>query len=188
MMLTGCLLCGCGGPKYYSVTGTVTVEGEPQGNIQVNFLPDDAALPTASGITDSDGWFELYSGSNPVKGAQAGTYKVVFITLQGDGAGPGGRGGRGGRGGPGGGGGPGRGGRGGPDAGEGEDEMMNERPDARRAQPGELTLPPDMPAPTYALEYYYAETTPVSFEVNEDAKTKFDLATEVEQPAEESQP
>lgn len=70
--------CGPGHPPTYSVTGIVTLNGDPVEGARVYFAPTDPKGKTASGDTDAQGKFSLRSyGAND--GAQAGSYKV-FVT------------------------------------------------------------------------------------------------------------
>lgn len=83
--LTLCLmLLGCGGgpddqPEVGAVTGVVTVDGQPQANLQVVFTPDEGR--PSQGITDESGRYVLnYLGE--VNGAKVGKHKVQITTMQ----------------------------------------------------------------------------------------------------------
>jgi hypothetical protein len=62
IMLTAALAllpAGCGG-KGGKVTGSVTLDGRPLADAQVQFVPaDDPSLPSASAMTSADGGFEV---------------------------------------------------------------------------------------------------------------------------------
>jgi len=80
-----CVLCfigsGCGesGPALGKVTGKVTLDGKPQANVAVTFMPT-AGGGAASGITDASGNYELsHTGG---KGAPVGKNKVAVTTVQ----------------------------------------------------------------------------------------------------------
>ena len=70
-------LGGCGGgPKLYTVTGTVTLDGKPLPGAAVLFLPTAEDGRQATGVTNADGSFQLETFKSR-DGAQAGDYKVV---------------------------------------------------------------------------------------------------------------
>lgn len=73
--------CGKGGPALHEVSGSVTIGGSPAQNIQVTFMPIDAALPVASGKVDATGRYSLVSSNENRAGAAAGAYKVVLTQL-----------------------------------------------------------------------------------------------------------
>ena len=81
---------GCGsGPDTGTVTGTVTMDGQPVAGVEVNFEPIDVDLgTTATGYTQAAGEYELfYPGSK--KGAPAGEYIVRIVPAEmEEGAGP----------------------------------------------------------------------------------------------------
>jgi hypothetical protein len=54
-------LAGCGGSTFPSVTGTVTLDGQPLDGAVVVFSPDGGAGggQVATGVTDSDGSFKM---------------------------------------------------------------------------------------------------------------------------------
>jgi hypothetical protein len=70
--------CGPSGPKTHSVTGKVTIDGEPAANVRITFQPVDEANQAASGTVESDGSYTLYTGVSGTPGAMAGKYKVVL--------------------------------------------------------------------------------------------------------------
>jgi len=75
LLVTGCIW---GGPELGTVTGTVTLDGEPLANAQVEFQPRQGS--PSYGTTDRLGRYELeYTKDKP--GAIVGTH-VVRITTQ----------------------------------------------------------------------------------------------------------
>jgi hypothetical protein len=75
--LSGCLLLGCGGKDQpVRVNGTVTLDGKPVDGAGVTFYPAKEGGRQASGITGSDGTFQLTT-FKPNDGALAGEYKVT---------------------------------------------------------------------------------------------------------------
>lgn len=80
-LLTLCaiLLAGCGSgdrPPLGSVSGTVTVNGEPFSGVIVSFMPDKGR--PATGMTDDNGRYTLEYVQG-VKGCKTGPNKVVFF-------------------------------------------------------------------------------------------------------------
>ncbi len=74
-------MIGCGGGasgvKTVPVKGKVTLDGKPVEGATVQFAPEDSAGRAASGVTKSDGTFELTTaGGGP--GAVPGKYKVAI--------------------------------------------------------------------------------------------------------------
>ena len=60
-LLTGFLGVGCGGgrgPQLGSVTGTITLNGEPLPGVSVTFIPEDQGSPSYGG-TDLNGVYRL---------------------------------------------------------------------------------------------------------------------------------
>lgn len=82
---------GCGGgssdmPELGTVTGTVTMDGQPLANVTVTFKPDSGSISV--GRTDEQGHYKL--GYNETeKGAKVGKH-TVRITTPSDEPGPGG--------------------------------------------------------------------------------------------------
>jgi hypothetical protein len=76
---------GCGsGPKLTEVEGTVTLNGKPLGNAEVQFLPDPGkgtAGPRSTGTTDEQGRFHLVC-DNQRKGAVVGHHRVLVVDLK----------------------------------------------------------------------------------------------------------
>jgi hypothetical protein len=73
----GLVLAGCGGAdKPVTVTGVVTVNGEPVVGAMVTFLPEGEAGRLASAITGTGGTFRLTTWK-PHDGALPGAYKVT---------------------------------------------------------------------------------------------------------------
>ena len=77
------LICGgCGKPKYPSVSGVITVDGEPVSMVRVVFAPVSTADnhspgPWAKGVTDETGRFVLRTRDG-IWGAVVGTNSVGF--------------------------------------------------------------------------------------------------------------
>ena len=73
-------IAGCGGagdmPALGTVEGSVTLDGQPVEKAVVSFLPEEGR--TSTGITDSDGHYELYY-TKDVKGAEVGTHTVWIV-------------------------------------------------------------------------------------------------------------
>lgn len=71
---------GCdSGPEMGTVTGTVTIDGEPTAHLEVSFNPKTAGTgTTALGYTDSSGVYKLsYPGGKT--GAPLGDYNVSIV-------------------------------------------------------------------------------------------------------------
>lgn len=73
LILPGC--GGDGGPEMGTVTGTVTLDGEPLPNVQVLFNPGTARPSEA--ITDESGRYELHY-THESDGAVVGTHQVFI--------------------------------------------------------------------------------------------------------------
>src|SRR5437870_3164880 len=74
---------GCGGPHMIDVQGTVTLNGKPIHNVQVEFLPDPEQGthgPRSEGVTDQEGRF-LLTCDNGRTGAVPGTHRVLVTDL-----------------------------------------------------------------------------------------------------------
>jgi hypothetical protein len=67
-------LAGCGGPYDSSVTGVVTLDGEPLPRGTVSFSPESGG-PAAFGQIESDGQYVLRTGQ--AEGVRSGSYKVT---------------------------------------------------------------------------------------------------------------
>ena len=76
LTIIACLGCGSGGPTVYSVTGKVTLDGQPLPNVNVAFFPSDSKLPSSGGVTDSQGVYKLTTAGGTA-GAVAGKHKVT---------------------------------------------------------------------------------------------------------------
>jgi len=66
---------GCGRSETVSVTGTVTLNGQPADQADVNFMPSKGRV--ASGVTDKEGRFSL-STNKPGDGAVPGEHVVTI--------------------------------------------------------------------------------------------------------------
>mgnify|MGYP000291886389 CR=1 FL=1 len=77
-------LTGCGkrGPKLVDVSGTVTLDGQPLGNVIVTFVPVEGGV-SSSGVTDEAGHFRLSCSLG--RGALVGQHRVY---VQSQAAGP----------------------------------------------------------------------------------------------------
>lgn len=67
---------GCSQSDTIKVTGTVTFDGKPAEEAEVMFTPTTGRM--ASGVTDSNGRFEL-STNSPKDGAMPGDHKVTIV-------------------------------------------------------------------------------------------------------------
>lgn len=81
----GLTLAGCGGgPKYVDVEGTVTLNGKPFDDAQVQFLPDPvhgAKGLRSTGRTDANGQFKLKTDKGD-SGAVVGNHRVLVQDLK----------------------------------------------------------------------------------------------------------
>lgn len=79
LFVIACIV-GCGGGvPVQPVSGMLLLNGEPgPENTRINFVPVGDGM-AASGVVDSAGKFELFSGSEGLAGALPGTYKV-YVT------------------------------------------------------------------------------------------------------------
>jgi hypothetical protein len=70
------LIAGCGksGPEIAPVSGRITVDGQPMGNVDIVFQPEDSRSPSF-GRTDKDGHYTLGYNKN-VQGALVGWHGV----------------------------------------------------------------------------------------------------------------
>src|SRR5262245_43426437 len=74
-------IAGCGGgPTLSPVSGTVTMNGKPLANVQVEFWPIDAA-PRSTGAIDQTGRYTLTTDNGSKPGAIVGRHKVVLYDL-----------------------------------------------------------------------------------------------------------
>jgi hypothetical protein len=68
---------GCGGVKHTPVSGVVTMDQEPYGNVVVSLVPTDGGSEVgASGLADDSGKFRLGTESTG-NGVKPGKYKVT---------------------------------------------------------------------------------------------------------------
>jgi hypothetical protein len=74
---------GCSPTKVpvFSVTGTVTYQGEPVENALVSFVPESSELRGASAMTESNGQFIVVTQGAKENGAMSGNYKILVIKL-----------------------------------------------------------------------------------------------------------
>jgi len=74
-------LAGCSGrPKLAEVKGTVTLKGKPLPKVMVEFIPDGATGPRATGTTDEKGQYTLVCDDKS-PGAMVGANCVVLRDL-----------------------------------------------------------------------------------------------------------
>jgi hypothetical protein len=73
---------GCGkgpdGPKLLSITGKLTLAGQPLKAVNVQLLPVEAGKLSAAGLTDDKGIFNPVA-SDGRRGVALGKYKVVLM-------------------------------------------------------------------------------------------------------------
>ncbi len=77
----GCLvICGCGdGAGLGTVTGQVTMDGQPLANVMVTFVPIGGGN-ASTGVTDASGQYQLVHPAG--RGAEIGTHTVRVTTVQ----------------------------------------------------------------------------------------------------------
>jgi hypothetical protein len=79
------LLAGCSRvPPMGTVSGVVTLDGQPLPDVEVQFLPDPeqgTRGATASCYTDEQGRFTLRTERHHTDGALVGTHRVVFVDI-----------------------------------------------------------------------------------------------------------
>ena len=67
---------GHGGPPLGTVTGKVTLDGEPVPGLSVTFIPEEGGSPSYGG-TDDNGEYRLYFNQKRA-GAELGSHKVII--------------------------------------------------------------------------------------------------------------
>jgi hypothetical protein len=80
LLLTGCSQV----PPMGTVSGVVTLDGQPLPDVEVQFLPDPeqgTAGANASCYTDEQGRFTLRTERHHTDGALVGTHRVVFVDI-----------------------------------------------------------------------------------------------------------
>ena len=87
LLITACVLSlasGCSRGRQYppthSVSGVVTIDGQPIADAIVSFLPDDGQNP-ANGSTDASGRYELTSFTRG-DGAMEGSFRVTIVKYE----------------------------------------------------------------------------------------------------------
>jgi hypothetical protein len=70
LVATGC------GVRHTPVSGVVTVDGQPHGDLVICFVPVEGGGLTATGMADDDGKFQLGT-EKPGNGVKPGKYKVT---------------------------------------------------------------------------------------------------------------
>lgn len=75
--------CGPGSGGLAVVKGKISYKGKPVPNGTINFLPNDANKPSATGEIQPDGSYELktYLSNKPSSGAVIGPHKVVIVAM-----------------------------------------------------------------------------------------------------------
>lgn len=79
------LLAGCGGSHLVPVSGKVTLDGQPLGDVTVTFQPQASGTGTEAGTgsfgaTDTGGTFALRSSLDDQPGATVGRHRVTFAS------------------------------------------------------------------------------------------------------------
>lgn len=78
LLLLGCfLIVGCGGGDTGTVSGTVTVDGQPTDALEVEFIPVDVENGPAMGYTSQGGKYQLIQGRGN-KQIPVGDYRVAI--------------------------------------------------------------------------------------------------------------
>lgn len=77
-IVVSCFLSGCGS-EYATVTGRITLDGEPLPNATVSFMPEDEGGRPSFGRTGTDGRYSLQE-THRVSGALPGEYTVRITT------------------------------------------------------------------------------------------------------------
>jgi hypothetical protein len=85
LVLFPLLLAGCSRvPPMGTVSGVVTLDGQPLPDVEVQFLPDPeqgTRGATACCYTDKQGRFALRTERHHTDGALVGTHRVVFVDI-----------------------------------------------------------------------------------------------------------
>ncbi len=81
LVLAASVVCGCGGSRsdIAEVSGTVTLDGEPLPNAQVQFIPKGGTGSSSFGKTDSSGNYSMMF-SRSVPGASLGESSIRIST------------------------------------------------------------------------------------------------------------
>ena len=88
LLLSGCLVMGCGGKKIpvqvtEPVDGIITMDGVPLAGASVTFIPQGTGGDAASGSTDSDGKFKIQTlRGAPGGGTTPGEYRVTISKIE----------------------------------------------------------------------------------------------------------
>lgn len=75
---------GCGGvkgPEVATVSGTVTLDGKPLPNVNLQFVPEESGGSPSYGGTNADGKYQLLFNQNR-KGAMLGKHRVQITTRE----------------------------------------------------------------------------------------------------------
>ena len=81
-MIVSCLLfaSGCSNSNAASVSGTVTLDGQPLAGANVSFYPDGGSGAPANGQTDAQGRYSLSTGTDV--GLAPGKYVAVVVATK----------------------------------------------------------------------------------------------------------
>jgi hypothetical protein len=69
---------GCGGVRHTPVTGLVTLDGQPYGDVLITFIPANSTEMTPVGRADATGKFQMGT-ETPTNGVKPGKYKVTVV-------------------------------------------------------------------------------------------------------------
>ena len=69
---------GCGGVRHTPVTGLVTLDGQPYGDVLITFVPSNSGEMTPVGRADATGKFQMGT-ETPTNGVKPGKYKVTVV-------------------------------------------------------------------------------------------------------------
>jgi len=72
---------GCSGPERGTVSGTVTLDGQPIAGVFVVLQPDGHSAPQARGVSDDGGEFALHPDDGS-EGIVVGHYRVTVLDIQ----------------------------------------------------------------------------------------------------------
>lgn len=75
------LVTGCGGgPEFVAVTGVVTKDKQPLGNVRVEFWPETSG-DKSTAVTDAEGRYSLKTEDGQKEGAVVGPHRVILKDL-----------------------------------------------------------------------------------------------------------
>jgi hypothetical protein len=79
-LIAAAIATSCSGPNSATVSGTITLDGQPLPGASVSFYPDGDGKPPASGQTDAQGRYSLSTGSSA--GLAPGKYVAVVVATK----------------------------------------------------------------------------------------------------------